>query len=64
MLLRHRAGERVWSVLHEPTVADEDERRGHRELARLTKERTAHTNRITLAAGAAQPAPGHHHRRA
>jgi uncharacterized membrane protein YphA (DoxX/SURF4 family) len=47
MLLRHRAGERVWSVLHEPTVADEDERRGHRELARLTKERTAHTNRIS-----------------
>ena len=47
MLQRHRAGERVWSVLHEPTVADEDERRGHRELARLTKERTAHTNRIT-----------------
>jgi transposase len=47
MLLRHRAGERVWSVVHEPTVADEDERRGHRELARLTKERTAHTNRIS-----------------
>ena len=46
MLLRHRAGERVWSVLHEPTPEDEDARRTHRELARLTQERTAHTNRI------------------
>ncbi|WP_137894771.1 IS110 family transposase [Ramlibacter sp. 2FC] len=46
MLLRHRAGERVWSVLHEPTPEDEDARRTHRELARLAKERTAHTNRI------------------
>ena len=47
MLLRHRAGERVWSVLHEPSAADEDARRTHRELARLAKERTAHTNRIS-----------------
>ena len=46
MLLRHRAGERVWSVLHEPTAQDEDARRTHRELARLAHERTAHTNRI------------------
>lgn len=46
MLLRHRAGERVWSVLHEPSAQDEDARRIHRELARLSKERTAHTNRI------------------
>jgi transposase len=34
MLLRHHAGERVWSVLHEPTPEDEDARRTHRELAR------------------------------
>jgi transposase len=47
MLLRHHAGERVWSVLHEPTPADEDARRTHRELARLMHERTAHTNRIS-----------------
>ena len=47
MLLRHRAGERVWSVLHEPTAQDEDARRMHRELERLTHERTAHTNRIS-----------------
>lgn len=46
MLLRHRAGERVWSVLHEPSAEDEDARRTHRELAWLTQERTAHTNRI------------------
>ena len=47
MLLRHHAGERVWSVLHEPTPEDEDARRTHRELARLIHERTAHTNRIS-----------------
>ena len=47
MLLRHHAGERVWSVLHEPTPEDEDARRTHRELARLMHERTAHTNRIS-----------------
>jgi transposase len=47
MLLRHRTGERVWSVLHEPSVEEEDARRTHRELARLAKERTAHTNRIS-----------------
>ena len=47
MLVRHHAGERVWSVLHEPTPEDEDARRTHRELARLMHERTAHTNRIS-----------------
>ena len=46
MLLRHHGGERVWSVLREPTPEDEDARRRHRELARLTTERTAHMNRI------------------
>lgn len=47
MLLRWHAGEhRVWSVLHEPTVEQEDERRLHRERGRLLHERTAHTNRI------------------
>ena len=47
MLLRHHAGERVWSVLHEPTPEDEDGRRAHRELGRMMHERTAHTNRIS-----------------
>ena len=46
MLLRHRGGERVWSVLREPTAEQEDTRRHDRELARLSKERTQHTNRI------------------
>jgi len=47
MLLRYHGGEtRVWSVLHEPTLEQEDARRLHRELARLSHERTAHTNRI------------------
>jgi transposase len=46
MLLRHRRGERVWSVLHEPSAQAEDERRVHRELQRLTREHTAHCNRI------------------
>src|SRR5688572_12587560 len=46
MLLRHHRGERVWSVVHEPTPEDEDARRTHRELARLTRERISHTNRI------------------
>ena len=64
MLLRHRGGERVWSVLHEPTPEEEDARRSDRELARLTKERTAAHEPHRLAAGAAQPAPAHRHRRA
>ena len=46
MLLRHHAGERVWSVLREPSAEAEDERRTHRELGRLMHERIAHTNRI------------------
>lgn len=47
MLQRWRAGEaRVWAVLREPTVEQEDARRVHRELERLQHERTAHTNRI------------------
>lgn len=46
MLLRWRRGERVWSVLHEPSPQAEDERRVHRELQRLTHEGTAHSNRI------------------
>ena len=46
MLLRHWRGERVWSVVHEPSAQAEDERRVHRELQRLTQEHTAHCNRI------------------
>ncbi len=46
MLLRHLRGERVWSVLHEPSPQDEDERCVHRELQRLTAESTGHCCRI------------------
>jgi transposase len=46
MLLRYRRGERVWSVVHEPSPQAEDERRVPRELQRLTREHTAHCNRI------------------
>jgi transposase len=42
MLLRHHTGERVWSVLREPSAEAEDARRTHRELERLM-----HTNRIS-----------------
>ena len=45
--LAHLRGEpRVCSVVHVPSVEDEDCRRDTRERERLLKERTAHTNRI------------------
>jgi len=44
---RHVDGERkVWSVVHVPSVADEDRRHLHRELTTLTWERTRFVNRI------------------
>lgn len=47
MLVRHDRGEKgVWSVVRVPSRQDEDERRTHRELERLQKERGAHSNRI------------------
>ena len=47
MLLRYLGGEDdTWSVVRVPSVEDEDERRPHRELQRLQKERTGHSNRI------------------
>jgi transposase len=47
MLMRYHAGERrVWSVVRVPTLEQEDARRLHRELERLTREQTAHRNRI------------------
>jgi transposase len=40
-------GERhVWSVVHVPSVDEEDVRRSHRERGRLIHERTSHINRI------------------
>ena len=47
MLIRYLGGENdAWSVVRVPSVEDEDERRPHRELLRLQKERTGHSNRI------------------
>jgi transposase len=47
MLVRHGQGEAgVWQVLRVPTRAEEDARRTPRELERLKRECTAHTNRI------------------
>lgn len=46
-LVRYRAGERkVWSVVHVPTVAEEDRRQAHRELLTLKRDRARVTNRI------------------
>jgi transposase len=46
LLLRHHAGERgVWSVVHVPTVEEEDQRHLHRELFAVTRERTRQVNR-------------------
>lgn len=47
MLMRHCRGEpQVWQVLRVPTREEEDARRLHRELDRLQREHTGHTNRI------------------
>jgi transposase len=46
-LIRYLNGEtKVWSVLHIPDEKEEDDRRLNREIKRLQKEATAHTNRI------------------
>jgi transposase len=47
MLIRWHNGEKkVWSLVHVPTVDDEDRRQVHRELIELKAERTELTNRI------------------
>lgn len=46
-LIRHQAGEhQALAVVRAPTVAEEDQRRLHRERERLIKERSAHRMRI------------------
>jgi transposase len=46
-LIRYRSGDRkVWSVVHVPSVEDEDRRHLNRELAAVKKDRTRHNNRI------------------
>src|SRR5262249_46809063 len=45
--MEYRGGEpKVWSVVHVPTVIEEDIRRLHRERSRLINERIQHVNRI------------------
>jgi transposase len=47
MLIRHCTGEQqVWSVVHVPSVADEDRRHVHRDLEERKAERTQQSNRI------------------
>lgn len=47
LLLRYESGEKgVWSVVRVPRVEEEDLRQLGRELERLKKERTEHSNRI------------------
>ena len=46
MLIRHHAGERLWSVVRVPSPEDEDRRHLHRDLEEMKAERTAHINRI------------------
>jgi len=62
MLIRHHAGERVWSVLREPSREDEDARREHRELQPLCARAHRAHEPHQLAAGAAQPASRHRDR--
>ena len=46
-LMAYLRGEpRVWSVVRVPSVAEEDDRRLHRERGRLINERIQHVNRI------------------
>ncbi len=45
MLIRWHNGEhKVWSVVHAPSVEQEDQRQLHREMIKLKAERTAQTN--------------------
>jgi transposase len=47
LLLRYHNGDRpALSLVHVPTVAEEDQRRLHRERERLLKERPQHSNRV------------------
>ena len=41
-----RGEPKVWSVVRVPSVAEEDDRRLHRERDRLINERVQHVNRI------------------
>jgi transposase len=47
MLMRYHQGEeKVWSVVTAPSEEDEEARQLHREMIRMKRERTRHSNRI------------------
>jgi transposase len=47
LLIRHQAGDhKACSVVHVPTLKEEDDRQLHRELVAMKRERTRHINRI------------------
>lgn len=47
MLIRYHEGEqKVWSVVHVPSLEVEDQRQLHREMLALKREQTHHINRI------------------
>lgn len=47
MLIRYRCGEvKLWSIVHVPSVEEEDRRQLHRELSALEKEKNRASNRI------------------
>lgn len=47
LLIRHQAGDhKAWSVVHVPTLQQEDDRQLHRDLVAMKRERTRHINRI------------------
>jgi transposase len=46
MLIRHQAGEKLWSVVRVPSREDEERRHLHRDLEEMKAEATQHRNRI------------------
>jgi transposase len=46
MLIRHHAGEKLWSVVRVPSREDEERRHLHRDLEEMKAEVTQHRNRI------------------
>jgi transposase len=46
MLIRHHAGEKLWSVVRVPSREDEERRHLHRDLEEMKAEATQHCNRI------------------
>ena len=46
MLIRHHAGEKLWSVVCVPSREDEERRHLHRDLEEMKAETTQHGNRI------------------